>query len=490
MSLADKRELRPGIPPSPHALAGERSGGARDGVATAAPGGAALTARTRILIEAPIAATLIRLAAPNVLVMVAQASVGLIETYFVGRLGTDALAGVSLVFPAVMLMQMMSAGAMGGGISSSIARALGAGRRADADALVLHAMVIAVAFGLAFTVALLSGGRWLYGVMGGSGAALDAALTYSNVVFCGAVLLWIFNSLANVIRGTGNMAVPAIVTCAGVAVLIPLSPCLILGLGPFPALGVAGGAVAVVAYYFVGCIALAGYLWSGRSVVRVRFKGAALRWPLFYDILKVGVVAALITVQTNLTIAIATGLVGRFGPAAIAGFGTGSRLEYLLIPLVFGLGGPLVAVVGTNIGAGRRERAVRAAWIGAAIAAGLCELIGLSAALFPLAWLTLFDTDPVMLDAGTRYLHVVGPVYGVFGLGMALYFASQGAGRLKWPWVANMGRLVVAAGGGWLALHFGGDLSDVFLALAVALGAFGIVNAAAVAGGAWFTDRT
>src|SRR5258708_4418639 len=271
MSLAEKHELRP------PALAEERKEGAREGAATTASGGAALSARTRMLIEAPIAATLVRLAAPNVLVMVAQASVGLIETYFVGRLGTDALAGVSLVFPAVMLMQMMSAGAMGGGISSSIARALGAGRRADADALVLHAMVIAVAFGLVFTVALLGGGRWLYGVMGGSGAALDAALTYSNVVFCGAVLLWIFNSLANVIRGTGNMAVPAIVTCAGVAVLIPLSPCLILGLGPFPALGGAVGAVAGVAYYFVGCLALSGYLWSGPTRVPGSLKGAALR---------------------------------------------------------------------------------------------------------------------------------------------------------------------------------------------------------------------
>src|SRR5262249_25356061 len=157
----------------------------------------------------------------------------------------------------------------------------------------------------------LGGGRWLYGVMGGSGAALDAALTYSNVVFCGAVLLWLYNSLANVIRGTGNMTVPAVVTCAGVAVLVALSPCLILGWGPFPPLGVAGGAVAVVAFYFVGSIALAGYLWSGRSVLRVRFKGAALRWPLLRDILKVGLVAALITLQTNLTIVIATGLVGR-----------------------------------------------------------------------------------------------------------------------------------------------------------------------------------
>jgi len=458
----------------------------QDGATTAPPSSILQNPRTRALIEAPIAATLLRLAAPNVLVMVAQASVGLIETYFVGQLGTDALAGVSLVFPAVMLMQMMSAGAMGGGISSAIARALGGGRRADADALVLHALAIAVVFGLAFMVALLGGGRWLYGVMGGNGAALDAALTYSNVVFSGAVLLWVYNSLANVIRGTGNMAIPAIITCVGVAVLIPLSPCLIFGWGPFPRLGVAGGAFAVVAFYLVGSLALAGYLWSGRSVVRVRFEGG-LHWPLFYDILKVGAVAALITVQTNLTIAIATGLVGRFGPAAIAGYGTGSRLEYLLIPLVFGLGGPLVAVVGTNIGAGRRERALRAAWIGAAIAAGLCELIGLCAAIFPLAWLSLFDSDPIMLDAGTRYLQLVGPVYGLFGLGMGLYFASQGAGRLLWPWLANMARLVIAATGGWLALRFSGDLSGIFLALAAALSAFGIINAGAVAAGAWFT---
>jgi putative MATE family efflux protein len=480
MSVAETREPTSPLPAAPQPAPGTTA------AAAATPKAASMNPRTRMLIEAPIASTLIRLAAPNVLVMVAQASVGLIEAYFVGRLGTAALAGVSLVFPAYMLMQMMSAGAMGGGISSAIARALGAGRRADADALVLHALAIAVLFGLAFMAAVLGGGRWLYGAMGGSGATLDAALTYSNVVFSGAVLMWVYNSLANVIRGTGNMAVPAIVTCAGVAVLIPLSPCLIFGLGPFPALGVAGGAVAVIAFYLVGSLALAGYLVWGRSVVRFPFHGAGLRWPLFYDILRVGAVAALITVQTNLTIAIATGLVGQFGPAAIAGYGTGSRLEYLLVPLVFGLGGPLVALVGTNIGAGRRDRAVRAAWIGAGIAAGLCELIGLCAALFPRAWLSLFDTDPAMLDAGARYLHVVGPIYGVFGLGMGLYFASQGAGRLLWPLLANMARLVIAAGGGALALRFGGDLTLVFVALAVALGAFGIINAAAVASGAWF----
>src|SRR5437660_10945738 len=442
--------------------------------------------RTRMLLEASISGTLLRLAAPNVLVTLVQAAVGLIETYFVGKLGTDALAGVTLVFPVLMLMQMMSGGAIGGGISSAIARALGAGRRTDADALAFHALVIGVVFGLGFTLAVLGGGPWLYAAMGGREASLAAALTYSNVIFSAAVLVWAFNSLANVIRGSGNMAVPAIVTSAGAAALIPLSPCLIFGWGPFPRLGVAGGAVAVLAYYAVGSVALAMYLWTGRSVVRLSLVGVRFRWGLFRDILRVGAVAALITVQTNLTIAVATGLVGRFGSAAIAGFGTGSRLEYLLVPLVFGLGGPLVAMVGTNVGAGQRGRALRAAGIGAAIAAGLTELIGLGAALAPHVWLSLFDTDPAMLDAGARYLHMVGPLYGLFGLGMALYFASQGAGRLLWPLLANLMRLAIAAGGGWLALRWSGNLSHVFLALGAALAAFGLINAGAVARGAWF----
>jgi Na+-driven multidrug efflux pump len=282
------------------------------------------------------------------------------------------------------------------------------------------------------------------------------------------------------------MAVPAVVTCVGIAALIPLSPALIFGWGPFPRLEIAGGATAVVAFYAVGSLALLAYLAAGRSVVRLSLHGNGIRWSLFWDILRVGAVAALVTIGTNLTIAISTGLVGRFGAAAIAGYGTGARLEYLLIPLVFGLGAPLVAMVGTAVGAGDRARALRTAWIGAAIAAGLCEAVGLCAALFPKAWLGLFDSDPAMLELGAGYLRTVGPAYGLFGLGLALYFASQGAGRLLWPLVANLTRLTIAAAGGWLALRWHGDISAVFVAQAFALVAFGLIVAAAVAGGAWF----
>ena len=451
-----------------------------------APDRAQLDPRTRLLLEAPIVPTLLRLGAPNVLIMLAQAAVGLIETYFVGKLGTDALAGMALVFPVVMLMQMMSAGAIGGGIASSIARALGAGRRADGDALVLHALLIALAFGLLFMFAVLGGGRWLYGRMGGTGGALEAAMTYSNLVFAGAAMVWIYNSLSAVIRGTGNMVVPAIITCAGVVVLIPLSPLLIFGWGPVPAMGVAGGAIALLANYLLGSIALAVYLWSSKSLLRPSFANLRFRWSLFHDILRIGLVGAVATIATNLTIGITTALVGGFGTAAIAGYGTASRLEYLLVPLVFGLGGPLVAIVGTCLGAGQRERAMRATWIGAGIAVAMTEAIGLWAASCPHAWLSLFTEDAAMLEAGSQYLHAVGPLYGFFGLGLLLFFASQGAGRLLWPMLGNMTRLAVAAIGGWLALQWGGGLTQVFVAQGVALVIYGLVNVVAVMGGAWF----
>ena len=258
-----------------------------------------LDARTRALLEAPILPTLLRLAFPNVVMTLVQASTGLIEAYFIGMLGTDALAGAALVVPAVMLMQMMSAGAMGGGVSSAIARALGGGRREDANALVAHAFIIAIGFAAFFSLAVVAGGARLYGALGGEGPVLAAALSYSDTFFCGVVLLWLFNTLANVIRGTGNTLVPAVVTIVGAGLLIPLSPCLIFGVGPFPRLGIAGGAAALLTYYTLGAAAFAAYLWSGRSVLTPHLCGVRLRWPLFWDILRIGAAASLIALMTN-----------------------------------------------------------------------------------------------------------------------------------------------------------------------------------------------
>ena len=440
--------------------------------------------RTRRLLGAPIVPTLVGLAWPNTLVTLAQASTGLIELFWVSRLGTDALAGLALVFPGVMLMQMVSNGAMGGGISSAVARSLGAGRRERADALVVHAVLVNLALGALFTGLVVGLGPTLYRALGGEGGSLQAALLYSNVVFGGAVLIWVTNGLASVIRGTGNVLVPALVIAGGVVVLVPLSPCLIFGAGPFPALGVAGGAAALVLYYAGATAVLGWYVISGRCLARPR--RTVPSWPLFADILRVGAVSSVSSLQTNLTVILTTALVGtRFGPDAVAGYGTGARLEYLLVPLVFGLGAPLVALVGTNTGAGQGARALRIAFAGGGIAFGLTEAVGLCAALWPQAWLGLFGSDPAMLASGSAYLHAVGPFYGFFGLGLALYFASQGRGRLAWPLIAGALRVLVAVGGGWLALRLTGSLQWLFVALGAALVLYGTLITATIAGGAW-----
>src|SRR5712692_1085687 len=410
--------------------------------------------RTRQLVEAPITPTLLRLAMPNVVVMVAQAIVSTCEVYFIGWLGTEALAGVSLVFPLIMLMHTMSAGGMGGGVASAVARALGAGHRSDASALALHALVIAGVMGVLFTTGAFWGGPALYRAMGGEGRVLAAALTYSNVLFAAALVI------------------------GGGVLTLTLSPALILGWGPIPSLGIAGAGVALIMYYSLGSLVLLVYLCSGKSLVQLAMAGIRLQRPMFWEILRVGIPGSHNTVLTNLNVALLTSLVGPFGTFALAAYGLGARLEYLQIPLVFGFGAALVTMVGTNIGAGYTARARRVAWVGAGLAAAVTGSIGLFGAVFPHLWLGLFSTHTEVLTVGTTYLQLVGPTYGCFGLGLALYFASQGAGRLLWPLVAGVVRLVVAAGGGWVASRwFGGGLFSVFTAIAVAF----VIYAAIVA---------
>jgi Na+-driven multidrug efflux pump len=322
--------------------------------------------------------------------------------------------------------------------------------------------------------------------MGGRGPALEAALTYSHVMFGGAVVFWLLNMLSSIVRGTGSMVLPAAVTTGSALLYLGLAPALVMGWGPFPRLGVAGTATANLIGFGLASLVLIGYLASPWSPVRLTFKGLEIRREFFWEILRVGAPGSVNTMLTNLTVVLITGLVGPFGTLALAGYGMGARLEYLQIPLVFGMGTALVAMVGTNVGAGQIARAERVAWTGAGIAAGVTASIGLLAAAFPRLWLGLFTADPQAQAVGATYLLIVGPFYGFFGLGLALYFASQGAGRLGWPLTAGFLRLTVAAAGGWLAGYWlGWGLPGIFGAMAAALMVFGITMAAAVKAGAW-----
>src|SRR5437879_1288693 len=150
-----------------------------------------IDARTRRLLEGPLLRTLLELAAPNALVMVAQISLGLVELFFIARLGVDALAGVSQVFPVLSLVGAISQGSIGGGVVSAIARTLGRGQRQEANNLPWYAVAIAISLGMITTTVLLVAGPHFYVAMGARGGSLQAALSYSNLIFTGAAGIWL-----------------------------------------------------------------------------------------------------------------------------------------------------------------------------------------------------------------------------------------------------------------------------------------------------------
>jgi putative MATE family efflux protein len=423
------------------------------------------------LLAAPIVPTLARLSAPGVLLVAFQSLVSIGDTYFVGRLGTAPLAGLALVFPLIMLLQMTSAGAMGGGVSSAIARALGAGDPPAARRLVVHALVIAAGMGAAFTALILLLGPTIYALLGGEDETLANAVRYSNVVFAGAITVWMANTLSSVLRGTGNMLVPALTLIVAAVVHVPFSAFLV------SRIGIAGAGVAYITTFGIAAAAMAVAVFRRSSALRPVRADLRLERRLFREILRVGGISVLSSVQTVLTAVILTGLVGRYGAGALAGYGVGLRLELLQIPLVFAVGQAMVVLVGINIGAGRPQAAKRIAWIGTAFAASISLAIGAVATVAPLAWVGLFSADPAVLESGSLYLRTVAPFYLMLAANIALYFASQGAGKVLV--LAGTARLLIVIAGGAAVATLGG----IFAAIATAMAVSGLLTI-------WFVART
>jgi len=465
----------------------------RDAAPTLA--GAAATARaarTRLMLEAPIGTTLAKLAAPNVLAMFVQAAQSISEAYFASLLGITALAGLALVFPLVMLTQMLSAGAIGGAISASVARALGGADVDRAASLTVAAWIIALGFAALMVVLVVLFGTQFFRLLGGEDVTVTVATTYALIFFPGCVAIWLCNASLSVIRGTGNMQIPAIALLMVSIISILLSGALALGWGPLPGLGMVGLPLGVVLAFALGAFVAIGYIISGRTGLSFRGALGRLNAGMFSDILSVGALASINTVLTTLTIIMMTGLVGQYGEGALAGYGLGARLEFLMIPVIFGIGAAMTAMVGANIGAGRTDRALRVAWTGSLAAAAIVGSIGLLVALFPDLWLGMFlnPSDTEALDAGRTYFQLVAPFYAFFGLGLALYFASQGAGRMIWPVISSLSRM---AGALALALilttYTNMGVEGIFAAIGCAMLAYGLIIALAIWRGGWREEK-
>lgn len=462
-------------PPSPFPYAADPA------VKPSPPVARPVAARTKLLLEGPIPATLLRLAAPNILNLIAFVAVVTFDGFFLGKIGTNALAGASLAFPWIMLILQTTNSGMGAGVSSAVARALGAGNRERADELAFHAFLLALLLGAIFSTVMLLASPSLFGWMGGRDEMLVDALSYASAAFGGAVCITVLNLLGNAVRGTGNMGLHAGVLVGCVIAHIALAPALMFGFGPIPALGPAGAGWGLVIPFGVGSLIMIAYLRSSRSIVRLNFAGVMPQYALFADILRVGVPGLLNTAITNLSVVILTGIAGQFGPEAAIGYAMGSRLEYIMQPIAFGFGTAIVAMVGTNWGARQYGRARRIAWTGAATIALVCGTLGLIVAARPDIWLGLFSNDNEVTRLGAMYLRIVGPVYVCFGLGLGLFFVCQGYGRGSAAMAANAVRLFVSAGAGLAAVYwFRLGVSGLFAAIAAGFCLYAALNAIAV----------
>jgi Na+-driven multidrug efflux pump len=262
------------------------------------------------------------------------------------------------------------------------------------------------------------------------------------------------------------------------------------GAGPLPPLGITGAGVATVASFGASSAFLAWYIVSGRTAIRLSLRGLRFSRRLFVEILRVGAPMSLQPILNNFALATLTGFVGSLGAAELAGFGAAVRLEYLLYPLTFGFGAGLLAMVGTNVGAGNYARAGRIAWTAAGLAAGITGCIGLLGVASPRTWTSLFTATPDIHDIAAGYLGIVGPAYPFLGLGLTLASAFQAAGRPLWPLLGITSRVLVVAGGGVIAVHLTGTgVSGLAVVAASGLIVYGAGLAIAFRAGVWRTPR-
>jgi MATE family, multidrug efflux pump len=437
------------------------------------------------LLTSPILPTLLRLALPNTVAMFGSTLVAVAETSYIGRLGTEPLAGIALVFPFAMLTQMMSAGAMGGGVSSAISRALGAGNRDRAASLALHAAIIGVCGGLFFTAMMLLLGRQFFMLLGGRGRVLEEACNYAQVLFSGAIAIWLVNTLASIVRGTGDMRLPSATLIGTALVQIIVGGTLGLGLMGLPQFGMRGVAAGQLTAFTLGAVFLTWYIVSGRSRLTLNFAAFTFQRGMFVDILKVGAISCLSPLQSVLTILIFTRILAGFGTETLAGYGMGSRLEFLLTPIAFAFGVASVPMIGMAIGAGLVSRARRIAWTAAAAAGLSVGLVGLAVAVKPALWVSLFTRDPGVTAAANLYFAWAGPAFVFFGIGSSLYFASQGAAKVGGPVLAYTARLMMVAIGGWWLASIDAPAWTLFALVGAAMVVLGLGTAASVALSRW-----
>jgi len=384
-----------------------------------------------------------RIATPTTAVMLIGATASVLHTYFVSWLGTQAIAALSLVFPVSLIMMTLVAGGLGPGISSAVARALGADRTEEANAIAEHALMLTVTLAVVLTIGLELSAPALFSLLGGEGEVHRQATLFAQVLFTGLLFMFSAATLDSIMRGEGNVRVPALCGALSLVVQIVLAPVLMFVLG----LGLVGAPLAMVVGQFVGTLPRAYYVLKGRGAVRPKLLPRKLEWRHLAEILRVGAPASLTGLVNYVGIMIVTAIMARFGDEHLAAFGLGTRLGLVMFTLGYGVATAALTLVGMASGAGRPRLVARYAWQTTAVAAGAVLVPVALVVFWPQIWFGLFTEDVVIHTVGRDYLHIVGPSYLFAVAAMVLGSCFQALRQATPPLVIGSVRvaLVLAA---------------------------------------------
>ncbi len=417
----------------------------------------------RLLAMPPLRAIL-SLAMPTTFVMAVAAASNVLSTWYVSRLGADAIAAVSLVFPISLLATTAMAGGLGAGAASAIARALGGGHKVEAGVLAWHALALSIVAGVLFGLGMIVAGRMVFALMGGRGDVLDMATLFAQVLFGGASITFVGAMFDSIMRGEGNMRVPAIWSSTSLVLQMLITPVLMFTAG----LGLIGSALAVLVSQLATTVPRVLWVFGGRAVVRPTLHGRRATLDSTMEILRVGVPAALSTCISNLGIMVMTGVLARLGEPDLVAYGLGTRLDFVLLSLAYGFGAALLTLVGMAAGARRHDLVWGYAVRTAVICVVLLAIPGMILSWRPELWIGLFTDSPGIHAVGAEYFRLIGPSYPFMGAGMVCAFAFQALGRATTPLVLMTVRMVgVLAGAIVCTQWFGLGERSVFATIAL-----------------------
>jgi putative MATE family efflux protein len=396
--------------------------------------------------------------------MLIAAVSNVLHTYFVSRLGDDAIAAVSLVLPIVLIMITVVSGGLGTGVASGIARALGAGRLAEARGVAEHALLITVLLAVAATAATELGVGALFRAMGGHGVVLEQATRFARVLFGGILITFAVGTFDSILRGTGNVRVPAICASLSLALQVALTPLLMFGAG----LGLIGAPLATLSGQCIGLVPRLVYVFGGRAHFRPRPLPRQINGAHVTEILRVGVPAALSAGLNYIALVVLTGTVARFGNHYLAGYGLGTRLDFLLFSLGYGVAAATVTLVGMASGAGRGDLVPRYVVQSLLVAAAVVAIPAFLVTWQPALWIGRFTSAPAIEAVGASYFHWVGPTYLCVVVSMVIASAFQGLGHATAPLSVMVVRVVLVVGAALTATRMLGVGADIVFAIIAA----------------------